>query len=211
MELTEKIVADYLLDIKAVLLRPNEPFTWASGWKSPIYCDNRKLLSYPEKRHNICKFMVEVIENNFADAEYIAGVATGAIAYGVVVAEMMNKPFVYIRPKAKDHGTGARIEGVLPKGAKVVIIEDLVSTGMSSLSAAGAVATEGAIVEGMIAIFSYGFPRSIKDFENSHIELHTLTNYNTLIEEAVAKQYIKPEDLDVLRDWRFKPDTWGQQ
>lgn len=211
METSEKIVANYLLDIQAVLLRPNEPFTWASGWKSPIYCDNRKLLSYPEKRRGICKFMVDIIQKNFKDVEYIAGVATGAIAYGAIVAEMMDKPFVYIRPKAKDHGTGARIEGVLPKGARVVVIEDLISTGMSSLSAANCVTMEGGIVEGMVAIFSYGFPRSIKDFENSHIELHTLTNYDALIEEAVEKDYIKAEDLDVLRDWRFKPDTWGQK
>lgn len=210
MSSIEKKVAQYLMQIKAVKLSPAEPFTWASGWKSPIYCDNRKILSYPELRNKICKYLRDIIEEHFKNVEIIAGVATGAIAYGAIVAEMMDKPFVYIRPKAKDHGTGARIEGDMPKGANVVIIEDLISTGMSSLSAADCVAKEGGNVEGMVAIFSYNFPKAIRAFENANIELHTLSNYEALIDEALASDYIKAEDIEVLKDWRFKPDTWGK-
>ncbi|MDD2595839.1 MAG: orotate phosphoribosyltransferase [Bacteroidales bacterium] len=211
MSSIEKNVARYLLDIKAVQLRPAEPFTWASGWKSPIYCDNRKVLSYPDKRTHICKYIVETIKQYFDNADIIAGVATGAIAFGAIVADMMNKPFIYIRPKAKDHGTGARIEGEMHRGANVVIIEDLISTGMSSLSAADCVAKSGGNVEGMVAIFSYNFPKARRAFENADVELHTLSNYDTLIDEALACDYIKAEDIEVLKDWRFKPDTWGVQ
>lgn len=205
----EKNVAHDLLDIKAVLLRPEEPFTWASGWKSPIYCDNRRILSYPDRRREICRYIVETIKAHFDEVDIIAGVATGAIAYGAIVADMLDKPFVYIRPKAKDHGTGARIEGVLPKGSNVVIIEDLISTGASSLSAAHAVQSEGCFVEGMVAIFSYNFSRAREAFERANVELYTLSNYDALVEEAVKMDYIRPEDLDILKDWRFKPDTWG--
>lgn len=207
---TEQKVARDLLDIKAVLLRPEEPFTWASGWKSPIYCDNRKILSYPDKRREICQYIIETINNHFDHVDIIAGVATGAIAYGAIVADAMDKPFIYIRPKAKDHGTGARIEGELPKGANVVIIEDLISTGMSSLSAADCVAKSGGNVEGMVAIFSYNFPSSRKAFEMANLELYTLSNYETLIEEALKMEYIKSEDLKVLEEWRFRPSTWGK-
>lgn len=210
MNSIEKNVARDLLKIKAVQLRPTEPFTWASGWKSPIYCDNRKILSYPEMRTQICKYIIKTIKQHFEEVDIIAGVATGAIAYGAIVAEILGKPFIYIRPKAKDHGTGARIEGDMPKGANIVIIEDLISTGMSSLSAADCVNKEGGIVLGMVAIFSYNFPKARRAFENANIELYTLSNYEALIEEAVASNYIKTEDLDVLKDWRFKPDTWGK-
>ena len=209
METIEKKVARSLLEIKAVQLRPDEPFTWASGWKSPIYCDNRKILSYPEIRSAVADAMVEVISSYFKEIDSSAGVATGAIAIGALVAERMNKPFIYIRPKPKDHGTGAQIEGVMPHGAKVVIVEDLISTGMSSLSAAAAVAREGGMVEGMTAIFSYNFAKARKAFENANIELHTLSNYDALIDEAVACGYVKESDLEVLRDWRFSPETWG--
>lgn len=209
MDSIEKKVAQYLMQIKAVKLSPAEPFTWASGWKSPIYCDNRKILSYPEMRRDICKYFCEIIQTHFKDVEIIAGVATGAIAYGAIVAEMLDKPFIYIRPKAKDHGTGARIEGNMPKGANIVIIEDLISTGMSSLSAADAVIKEGGNVEGMVAIFSYNFPKAIRSFENANIELYTLSNYEALVDAALESGYIKADDMEVLKAWRYKPDTWG--
>ena len=208
MNSVEKKVAQYLLEINAVQLRPAEPFTWASGWKSPIYCDNRKILSYPKIRTEICQYIVDTVKQYFGNVDIIAGVATGAIAFGVLVAASMNKPFIYIRPKAKDHGLGARIEGDLPKGANVVIIEDLISTGMSSLSAADCVTKSGGNVEGMVAIFSYNFPKSRRAFEYADVELHTLSNYDALIDEAVAQNYIDETDIEVLKDWRFKPDTW---
>ncbi|MBQ7222550.1 MAG: orotate phosphoribosyltransferase [Bacteroidales bacterium] len=208
MESFEKIVAKHLLDIKAVLLSPDEPFTWASGWKSPIYCDNRKILSYPKFRSNVADYMVELISDKFPSVEIIAGVATGAIAIGALVAERMDKPFVYIRPKPKDHGTGSQIEGELPRGANVVVIEDLISTGMSSLGAADAAIRAGANVVGMVAVFSYNFPKARRAFENANIELHTLSNYDTLIDCAIECGYVSDSDLDVLRDWRFRPDVW---
>jgi orotate phosphoribosyltransferase len=210
MSTIEKRVAAHLLEIKAVLLQPSEPFTWASGWKSPIYCDNRKILSYPEKRRDICEAMVEVISEHFKDIDIIAGVATGAIAIGMLVAERLNKPFIYIRPKAKDHGTGSQIEGVMQKGANILIIEDLISTGMSSLAAADAVAKAGGEIVGMVAIFSYNFPKARKAFEEANIELHTLSNYDALVDQAVESNYIAENDVEVLKDWRVKPDTWGK-
>ncbi|MBP5210853.1 MAG: orotate phosphoribosyltransferase [Bacteroidales bacterium] len=208
MESFERTVAKHLLDIKAVLLSPDEPFTWASGWKSPIYCDNRKILSYPKFRSDVADYMVELISDKFPSVEIIAGVATGAIAIGALVAERMDKPFIYIRPKPKDHGTGSQIEGELPHGANVVVIEDLISTGMSSLGAADAAIRAGANVIGMVAVFSYNFPKARKAFENANIELHTLSNYDTLIDCAIESGYVSESDLDVLRDWRFRPDVW---
>ena len=210
MENIEKKVAEALLDIKAVLLSPKEPFTWASGWKSPIYCDNRKILSYPAIRSMVADCIVEKIKAQFTNVEYIAGVATGAIAIGIMVAERMNLPFVYIRPKPKDHGTHAQIEGVLKNHAQVVIVEDLISTGMSSLSAAEAVHSAGGDVLGMVAIFSYNFDKSRKAFEMANIELHTLSNYDALIDAAVERKYIEESELDVLRAWRFRPEVWGR-
>ena len=210
MESIEKIVARQLLDKKAVKLSPDAPFTWASGWKSPIYCDNRKLLSYPETRKIVYLGLQKLIENNFSDVEYIAGVATGAIAYGMLVAEAMGKPFVYVRPKPKDHGTGAQIEGDLPKGARVVVVEDLISTGGSSLSAVDALIKAGANVLGMAAIFSYNFDISREAFENKDVELHTLTNYGSLIETAVDTKYIEASQIETLKQWRISPQTWGK-
>ncbi len=210
MESTEKIIARQLLEIKAVSLSVEKPYLWASGWKSPIYCDNRKILSYPRERTLVYKSLVRLIEKYYSKADVIAGVATGAIAWGMLVAEALGKPFVYVRPKPKDHGTGAQVEGDLPPKANVVIVEDLISTGQSSLSAAEALGKEGASVMGMVAIFSYNFNTARRSFEYSNIELRTLTNYDTLIDEAVACNYIKPEDLETLRDWRYKPDTWRQ-
>jgi orotate phosphoribosyltransferase len=210
MEAIEKAVAKSLLDIKAVMLRPENPFTWASGWKSPIYCDNRKVLSYPEIRENICKWMADIIRKNYPEVEVIAGVATGAIAHGYLVAHILGKPFCYVRPKPKDHGTGSQIEGLLEEGAKVVIVEDLISTGMSSLAAKNALVNAGADVLGMVAIFSYNFNQARKAFEDSNVELTTLSNYDTLIEVATEIGYVKESDKEVLKEWRISPSTWGK-
>ena len=210
MQTIEKAVAKSLLDIKAVMLRPENPFTWASGWKSPIYCDNRKVLSYPEIRENICRWMADIIRKQYPDVEVIAGVATGAIAHGYLVAHILGKPFCYVRPKPKDHGTGSQIEGILEPGAKVVVVEDLISTGMSSLAAKNALVTAGADIMGMVAIFSYNFPQSRKAFEDANVELTTLSNYDTLVEVASEIGYIKESDIEVLKQWRFSPSTWGK-
>jgi orotate phosphoribosyltransferase len=210
MESIEKIVAKQLLDIKAVKLSPEKPFTWASGWKSPIYCDNRKVLSYPAARKVVYEAFVEIIKKHFKDVEVIAGVATGAIAYGMMVAEVLGLPFVYVRPKPKDHGTGVQVEGDLPEKARVVVVEDLISTGGSSLAAVDALHKAGANVLGMVAIFSYNFIKSIRAFENANVELHTLSHYEVLLEKAVEENYVKPEDLDVLKEWRINPEIWGK-
>ena len=210
MESIEKIVAKQLLDIKAVKLNVENPFTWASGWKSPIYCDNRKVLSYPAARKVVYEAFVEIIKNRFKDVDVIAGVATGAIAYGMMVAEVLGKPFVYVRPKPKDHGTGAQVEGDLAHGARVVVVEDLISTGGSSRAAVDALQKNGAIVLGMVAIFSYNFIKSIEAFEDANVELHTLSHYEALLEQAVAENYIKAEDLEVLKKWRINPEIWGK-
>lgn len=209
MESLEKEIAQELLSVNAVILRPENPFTWASGWKSPIYCDNRKILSYPETRSKVCRAFVEVIKKYYPQVEYIAGVATGAIATAALVADALGLPMVYVRPKPKDHGTGVRVEGALKNGAKVVVIEDLISTGASSLSAVDALQKEGAVVLGMVANFSYNFITSIRAFENANVELHTLSHYEALLEQAVATNYIKESDLRVLSEWRLAPDKWG--
>ena len=210
MESIEKIVAKQLLDIKAVKLNPENPFTWASGWKSPIYCDNRKVLSYPAARKVVYEAFVEIIKKNFKDVEVIAGVSTGAIAYGMMVAEVLGLPFVYVRPKPKDHGTGAQVEGDLPPKARVVVVEDLISTGGSSLAAVDALHKADANVLGMVAIFSYNFIKSRRAFENANVELHTLSHYEALLEKAVEENYIKAEDLNVLKEWRINPEIWGK-
>ena len=210
MESIEKIVAKQLLDIKAVKLNPENPFTWASGWKSPIYCDNRKVLSYPAARKVVYEAFVEVIKKNFKDVDVIAGVATGAIAYGMMVAEVLGKPYVYVRPKPKDHGTGAQVEGDLPEKARVVVVEDLISTGGSSLAAVDALQKAGANVLGMVAIFTYNFIKSRRAFENANIELHTLSHYEALLETAGEETYIKPEYRDILKEWRINPEIWGK-
>ena len=210
MESIERIVAKQLLDIKAVKLNPENPFTWASGWKSPIYCDNRKVLSYPAARKVVYEAFVEIIKKNFKDVEVIAGVATGAIAYGMMVAEVLGLPFVYVRPKPKDHGTGAQVEGDLPPKARVVVVEDLISTGGSSLAAVDALHKADANVLGMVAIFSYNFIKSRRAFENANVELHTLSHYEALLEKAVEENYIKAEDLNVLKEWRINPEIWGK-
>lgn len=209
MDSVEKIIARQLLKIKAVKLDAEHPFTWASGIKSPIYCDNRKMLSYVSERETVSKSFVELINKYFKDVDVIAGVATGAIAYGMMVAEILKKPFVYVRPKPKDHGTNAQIEGDLQKNQKVVVVEDLISTGNSSLSAVSALQKEGAIVLGMVAIFSYNFAAARRAFEYADVELHTLCNYDSLLDEAVAEKYVKKSDLEVLKEWRINPSAWG--
>ena len=198
------------MDIKAVLLSPEKPFKWASGWLSPIYCDNRKILSYPELRENVCRWMADIIAARYPDVEVIAGVATGAIAHGALIAHLLKKPFIYVRPKPKDHGTGSQIEGILEEGAKVVVVEDLISTGSSSLAAVSALVKAGADVKGMVAIFSYNFNQSRRAFENADVELNTLTNYDTLIEVASQTGYINASDMGLLKEWRYSPATWGK-
>ena len=206
----ERYLAHALMDIGAVLLRPETPFLWASGWHSPIYCDNRRILSHPGLRTRVADEMARLAREKYPDVEVIAGVATGAIALGVLVAERLDKPFIYVRPKPKDHGTGAQIEGEDPAGRKVVVIEDLVSTGASSLVSTRALANAGAQVLGMLAIFSYNFNLSRRAFESDNVELTTLSDYDTLVEVARETGYIRPEEEEVLKEWRFSPSTWGK-
>ena len=209
MDSIDRKLAAELLRIGAVLLRPDEPFTWASGWHSPIYCDNRKIFSDPSLRSFVAESLAEKASELYPDAEVVAGVATGAIAHGVLAADRMGKPFIYVRPKPKDHGTHSQIEGVLPEGAKVVVIEDLVSTGMSSLAAVDALRAAGAEVLGMVAVFTYGFDVAAEAFESKGVSLTTLSNYGALIEEATLKGYVKPADTEVLRRWRQNPSGWN--
>ncbi len=205
---TARKTAELLLQIKAIKLNPKNPFTWASGWKSPIYCDNRIVLSYPPIRNYLREAMGKQIEELYGKPDVIAGVATGAIGIGMLVAEYLNLPFVYVRPEPKKHGRGNQIEGALDKGAKVVVVEDLISTGKSSLNAVTALENAGANVKGMIAIFSYGFEVSETNFKDRNLQLHTLSNYEHLLEQAVDTQYISENELSTLQDWRKAPDTW---
>lgn len=207
---TARKTAEFLLQIKAIKLQPSAPFTWASGWKSPIYCDNRLTLSYPAIRNFIRIQMAKQIENRYGKPDVIAGVATGAIALGVLVAEEMNLPFVYIRAKAKEHGRQNLIEGHLEKGQKVVVVEDLISTGGSSLSAVEALREEGAKVLGMMGIFTYGFDVATENFTKSKTELLTLSDYNHLLEHALKTGYVSESDKNLLQSWRTNPNTWGQ-
>ena len=209
METVARKLASELLRIGAVLLRPNAPFTWASGWHSPIYCDNRRILSDPQLRSKVASWLSEDARKLYPEAEVVAGVATGAIAHGVLAADRLGKPFVYVRPKPKDHGTGSQIEGVLPEGAKVIVIEDLISTGMSSLAAVKALREAGAEVCGMVAIFTYEFETARKQFADADVKLHTLSNYSALIEEASEEGFIKDSDKEVLKQWRLNPGEWG--
>jgi orotate phosphoribosyltransferase len=208
MKILERLIAEKLLQIKAIKLQPANPFTWASGWKSPIYCDNRKTLSYPAIRNTIKIELARIIQENFPEVTAIAGVATGAIAQGALVADLLGLPFVYIRSEPKDHGLENLIEGELRTDAKVVIIEDLVSTGGSSLKAVRAVRNFGCEVAGMVAIFTHGFPVAEKKFKEAKVPLITLSNYNTLIDEAVRTNYISEDDVEILKEWRRAPDKW---
>ena len=209
MEQIDRKLAAGLLRIGAVLLRRGEPFTWASGWHSPIYCDNRRILSDPQLRSMVAETFASRVGELYPGAEILAGVATGAIAHGVLAADRLGKPFVYVRPKPKDHGTGSQIEGSLPNGAKVVVIEDLISTGMSSLAAVDALRKAGADVLGMVAIFTYGFDLAAERFEAAGVPLSTLSNYGALIDEATAAGVVKESDVEVLRSWRLDPANWG--
>jgi len=208
METVEKLVAKNLLDIKAIKLQPANPFTWASGWHSPIYCDNRKTLSYPASRNLIKIEIARLVRECYPDVDVIAGVATGAIAQGAMVAEELGLPFVYVRSAAKDHGLGNLIEGDLQSDKKVLVIEDLISTGGSSLKAVEAIRANGNEVLGMIAIFTYGFPVATEAFEKADVKLMTLSNYNALLEVALGYGYIKDEELAELKEWRKDPANW---
>lgn len=208
MKKLEKIVAEKLLKIKAVKLQPANPFTWASGWKSPIYCDNRKTLSYPATRTFLKLELARVITEKYEEANAIAGIATGAIAQGALVADMLGLPFVYIRSEPKDHGLENLIEGELKPGSKVVIIEDLVSTGGSSLKAVKAVRNFGCEVVGMVAIFTHGFPIAQQRFKEANVPLTTLSNYDVVIEEAVRTNYIDESEVAILQEWRRDPENW---
>ena len=202
-------IASVLLDIEAVKLQPDKPFTWASGWKSPIYCDNRKTLSYPAARKTIQDEFARQIRDKYPDTEVIAGVATGAIALGVLVAQELNLPFIYVRSSAKKHGLGNQVEGAWTPGQKVVIIEDLVSTGGSSLAAAQALKEAGLDISGMMAIFTYGFTIARENFKKAEIELTTLSDYSTLIQQAANSDFISQEHVNILEEWRKAPSKWG--
>lgn len=201
--------AKMLMDIEAIKLQPNDPFTWASGWKSPIYTDNRKTLSFPRVRSFVKLELCHTIQEMFPEAEAVAGVATGAIAQGALVAEELGLPYAYVRPKPKDHGMGNQVEGQLPKGAKVVVVEDLISTGGSSLKAVEALRQYGVEVVGMVASFTYGFPVAEEAFKEAGVKLITLSNYNAVVEEAAETGYIKEEEKAVLAEWRKDPSVWG--
>lgn len=210
MDTLKKVFASKLLDIKAIKLQPNDPFTWASGWKSPFYCDNRKALSFPELRNFVKLQLVHTVMQHFPQAEAVAGVATGAIAQGALVADELNMPYVYVRSKAKDHGMGNLIEGELPAGAKVVVVEDLISTGGSSLKAVEALRAAGYEVVGMVASYTYGFPVAAKAFADAGVELQTLTDYDHVVEQALATGYISEADVELLHEWRKDPANWNR-
>ena len=209
MRTLEKLFAEKLLKVKAIKLQPSNPFTWASGWKSPFYCDNRKTLSYPSLRNFVKVEISRIILEKFGQVDAIAGVATGAIAQGALVAEELNLPFVYVRSSPKDHGLENLIEGELRPGMKVVVIEDLISTGGSSLKAVEAIRRDGCEVIGMVASYTYGFPVAIQAFKNAKVELVTLTNFEAVREVAVKTGYINQEDVALLDAWREDPAHWS--
>ena len=205
---TAKKTAEVLLKVKAIKLSPSEPFTWASGWKSPIYCDNRVTLSYPPVRVFLKEEIAKIVELQYGKPDVIAGVATGAIAIGILVAQELGVPFIYVRPEPKNHGRKNQIEGHLESGQNVVVIEDLISTGKSSLNAVKALKEAGAVVKGMVAIFSYGFDIASDNFKNSNVALTTLSNYSHLLEQAMDSKYITEKELETLSGWRKDPGNW---
>jgi len=205
-----KVIANKLLQINAIKLNPANPFTWASGWKSPIYCDNRKTLSFPEVRKAICDGFVKTIEEKYPQVQVIAGVATGAIAHGMLVADRLNLPFIYVRSAPKSHGLANQIEGDYKPGQKVVVIEDLISTGMSSLAAVDALRDAHCEVLGLLAIFSYQFDQAVSSFAKAGVEFATLSNYSVLIEAALEQGSITPAELELLKSWRQNPEEWGR-
>jgi orotate phosphoribosyltransferase len=208
---TAKKTAELLLQIKAIKLQPNDPFTWASGWNSPIYCDNRTTLSFPKIRNYLRENLANLIEQEYGKPDVIAGVATGAIAIGVLVAQHLNVPFVYVRPEPKSHGRKNQVEGLLEKNKNVVVVEDLISTGKSSLNAVKALKEEGANVKGMVAIFSYGFEIANENFSNADVKLSTLSNYHYLLEQALDSSYISEKELETLKNWRENPSEWNKK
>ena len=210
MDTLKKVFAKKLLDIKAIKLQPNDLFTWASGWKSPFYCDNRKTLSFPEPRNFVKLQLVHAVMEHFPQATAVAGVATGAIAQGALVADELLLPYCYVRPKPKDHGMGNQIEGTIPEGSKVVVVEDLISTGGSSLKAVEALRNAGFEVVGMVASYTYGFPVAEEAFKAASVSLVTLSDYEHTTAIAAKTGYIKEEDLAVLAEWRKSPSTWKQ-
>ena len=205
---TAKKTAELLLHIKAIKLQPNEPFTWASGWKSPIYCDNRTTLSFVNIRNSLRESLAKAVEEKYGKPDVIAGVATGAIAIGVLVAQELGIPFIYVRPEPKKHGRQNQIEGSIEKGQNVVVIEDLISTGKSSLNAVKALQEADMKVKGMVAILSYGFEFAQENFDNASIELTTLSDYSNLLEQAVETNYINDKELETLKNWRLNPSEW---
>ena len=208
MDTLKKEFAKKLLDVKAIKLQPNDPFTWASGWKSPFYCDNRKTLSFPDLRTFVKLQLVHTVLAHFPEADAVAGVATGAIAQGALVADTLNMPFVYVRSKAKDHGMQNLIEGELAPGAKVVVVEDLISTGGSSLKAVAAMREAGYEVVGMVASYTYGFPVAAQAFADAGVRLETLTDYDHVVAQALATGYIAETDVELLHEWRKDPANW---
>ncbi len=203
-------IAEFLLQIKAIKLSPSSPYTWASGWKSPVYCDNRLILSHPKIRTYIRQRLADAIENHFGKPDVIAGVATGAIAHGALVAESMGLPFVYIRSAPKGHGLGNMIEGEVKPGQSVVVIEDLISTGQSSLKAVDALRDAGCTVKGMVAIFTYGFKAATDSFKKTKCPLIAISNYDALIQRAAERNYVNDKDMKALRAWRENPGQWGK-
>ena len=205
---TAKKTAELLLQINAIKLNPKNPFTWASGWKSPIYCDNRIILSYPHIRVYVREQISKQINELYGKPDLIAGVATGAIGIGMLVADIMNLPFIYVRPISKKHGRKNQIEGYFSEGQNVVVIEDLISTGNSSLVAVEALREANLIVKGMISIFTYGFPISYENFNNNNVELYTLSSYDVLLEQALEIKYINDDEFKVLNEWKQNPSEW---
>lgn len=206
---TAKKTAEVLLQINAIKLSPKDPFTWASGWKSPIYCDNRILLSFPPIRNYVRETLAKHIEKEYGKPDVIAGVATGAIGIGILVAEYLGLPFIYVRPDAKGHGRKNQIEGFIESGQNVVVVEDLISTGKSSLNAVKALKEAGINVKGMVAIFTYGFEIADTNFKKENIRLNTLSNYENLLEEALETNYISEKELKTLSDWNTNPSEWN--
>ena len=211
MDNIKKLFASKLLEVEAVKLQPENPFTWASGWRSPIYTDNRKTLSFPRLRSLVKLELCHLIQEHFPEAEAVAGVATGAIAQGALVADELGLPYSYVRPKPKDHGMGNQIEGEIKKGAKVVVVEDLISTGGSSLKAVAALRAYGVEVVGMVASFTYGFPVAEEAFREAGVQLFTLSDYEAVLAQAAQTGYIKKSDIEVLAQWRRNPAEWRKE
>ena len=210
MQSNQKAVAEKLLQVEAVKLRPYQPFTWASGWKSPIYCDNRKVLGFPYIREFIKSELCNVIFSEFPDADLLAGVATAGIAWGAMAADQLKLPYIYVRPKPKEHGMGNQIEGHFEAGKKVLVIEDLVSTGKSSLQVVDVLKAAGMEIEGMVSIFNYGFAVADDAFKTAGVKFQSLTNYQSLIELAIEKGIVTREQESMLMEWRNDPSKWGR-